>query len=103
VVLLPLAVWIGLKEPHDPAGEQLQVTPALAGSLDTVAVILACLPITIVEGGAVVSETEMAGRILMLTLALLVPSVTEVAVIVTLPPEGTDDGAVYVVACKVTV
>jgi hypothetical protein len=55
------------------------------------------------DGGAVVNETEMAGRILMLTLALLVLSVTEVAVIVTLPPEGTDDGAVYVVVCKVTV
>jgi hypothetical protein len=34
-VLAPLAVVCGLNEPHDPVGVQLQVTPPLAGSLDT--------------------------------------------------------------------
>jgi len=41
VVLAPLAVETGLKEPQVELGVQLQFTPALAVSLDTVAATLA--------------------------------------------------------------
>jgi hypothetical protein len=37
VVEEPLAVGVGLNDPHEPAGEQLQTTPCARGSYETVA------------------------------------------------------------------
>jgi hypothetical protein len=91
-VLAPLAVACGLNEPHDPLGVQLQVTPLLAESLDTVAATLAVWLITIEDGGGVLKVTEMGTTMLTLAVAFLVESVTEVAVIVTVAPG--DCGAV---------
>jgi hypothetical protein len=86
-----------LKEPHVPAGAQLQVTPALAESFVTLAAIEAVPLAAMDDGGAVEMDTETAaGRPFTATvaLALLVLSATEVAVMVTLPLAGTDEGAV---------
>lgn len=56
----PLAVWAGLKEPQVLAGVQLQVTPAFAESLATVAV-MATVWLVLKEVGTVPSVTVMAG------------------------------------------
>ena len=56
-----LAVEVGLNVPHDPAGEQLQVTPAFAVSFVTVAATVAVPDSGIVAGGGVVIETLIAG------------------------------------------
>jgi hypothetical protein len=76
-----------VKDPQEALGEQLQVTPLFAGSLETVAVTLAVAFVCIDEGGAVLRASEI-GRTVIVTLAvaLLVVSLTEVAVMVTLPP-----------------
>ena len=47
--------------PQDPAGAQLQSTPPLAVSFETVAAIVAVAPAAIVVGGAVLSAIEMVG------------------------------------------
>jgi hypothetical protein len=53
-------VLVGLNEPHEPLGAQLQVTPALAESLLTVAVTEA-VPFTVMlVGGAPLMETLIA-------------------------------------------
>ncbi|HLJ15620.1 MAG TPA: hypothetical protein VKV15_14060 [Bryobacteraceae bacterium] len=52
VVAAPLAVCAGLKDPQDPAGAQLQSTPAFAVSLETVADMLAVALAARVVGGA---------------------------------------------------
>ena len=74
---------------------QLQVTPLFATSFDTVAVTLAMPFVCIEVGGAVVIATEIGGGavIVTVTVALFVVSLTDVAVIVTLPPVGTFAGA----------
>src|SRR6202158_672602 len=59
VVLVPLAVETGLKEPQVTLGVQLQLTPALAASLETVAATLAVPPAGSEEGGTVVIMTMM--------------------------------------------
>ena len=59
VVLAPLAVETGLKEPQVALGVQLQFTPALAVSLDTVAATLAVPPAGSEEAGMVVIMTMM--------------------------------------------
>ena len=52
MVAVPLAVDVGLKEPHEPTGAQLQLTPWLVESLATVAVTGAELEVGRVVGGA---------------------------------------------------
>lgn len=86
MVVAALAVLVGLNEPQVLAGVQLQVTPAFAGSLATVAAIVAVAPGARDEGGGVLSVTVTATLTVMLeVLALMLVLVTEVAVIITLP------------------
>jgi hypothetical protein len=61
MVLAPLAVEAGLNEPHAELGVQLQLTPAPAASLETVAATLAVPPAGIEEGGGVIMVTMMGG------------------------------------------
>ena len=81
---------VGLKDPQEPAGVQLQSTPAASF---VVALTEAPAPSAMLLGGSWEIETEIAGP-LMVTLewAFLVASLTEVAVMVTAPPDGTDAG-----------
>ena len=58
-MLAPLAVETGLKEPQVALGVQLQFTPALAVSLDTVAATLAVPPAGSEDGGGVIMVTMM--------------------------------------------
>jgi hypothetical protein len=51
VVAAPLDVVVGLNDPQEPLGAQLQVTPAFAESLLTVAVMEAS-PLTVSDEGA---------------------------------------------------
>jgi hypothetical protein len=86
--------------PQLPTGVQDQLTPALAESPETVAATGALAPVEREAGGAVVRATEIPEFELIVigeVLALLVVSVTEVAVITTVL-EGTLAGAVYVTA-----
>jgi hypothetical protein len=94
VVAPPLAVFVGLKLPQ-PAEPQLHVTPAPSTSFVTTALRVSVPDVVTlnVEGD---TDTVM-GRIVIVALADLVESATEVAVIVTVPHEGTVTGAVYVV------
>jgi len=94
VVATPLAVFVGLKLPQ-PAEPQLHVTPAPSTSFVTTALRVSVPDVVTlnVEGD---TDTVM-GRIVIVALADLVESATEVAVIVTVPHEGTVTGAVYVV------
>jgi hypothetical protein len=110
-VVVPLAVEMLLNEPHvfgGVVGVQLQVTPALAGSFDAVAATVVVPEIAIVAGGGVVIKTEIAGgggvvMVIGELEALLVLSVTEVAVKTTLLGVGTVLGAVYVVFAPLAV
>jgi hypothetical protein len=61
MVAAPLAVCARLNDPQDPAGAQLQSTPPLALSFDTVAEIIAIALAASVAGGAWLSATEMVG------------------------------------------
>jgi hypothetical protein len=93
----PLEVFAGLKLPQDELPQATdQLTPALAVSLLTEAARLAVPPRGIEGGAGVVSTTEIAGAdvIAMVTATDLVESLTDVAVKVTVFPEGTDEGAV---------
>ena len=63
VVVAPLAVCAGLNVPQDPAGAQLQSTPPLALSFDTVAEIVAVALAARVAGGAWLTAIEMAGGV----------------------------------------
>ncbi len=85
---------VGPKDPQDPLGAQLHVTPAFAESLVTVAVMDA-VPFTARDAGAPLTETLIAGGGVMVMVAVpdFVVSVTDVAVIVTLL-KGTVEGAV---------
>jgi hypothetical protein len=59
MVLAPLIVETGLKEPQAELGVQLQLTPAPAVSLETVAATLAVPPAASEVGGGVVMLTTM--------------------------------------------
>jgi hypothetical protein len=96
VVKPPLGVETGLKDPQPPDGLQLQFTPASKSSLETVAPMTTLSPVWIVDGGRGLIFTEIGdwGKDKDNTrLALLLPSVTELAVSVTWPPEGRTAGA----------
>jgi hypothetical protein len=54
-------VEVGLKLPQEFVGVQLQLTPFVAESLDTVAVICADIPIATEVGAAGLKATTMAG------------------------------------------
>jgi len=60
VEFAPLAVWEGVNDPQEPDGEQLQSTPALELSFETVAASKAVPPAFIVDGGAVAKVMEIA-------------------------------------------
>ena len=95
VVWTPLGVFMGLNEPQLPAGAQDQVTPFCEGSPVTSAVSGVELPTCRVFGGWGLKESEMAGAVMvMVALADLVLSVTEVAVTITTLPGGRAEGAV---------
>jgi hypothetical protein len=106
---MPLAVGVGLTLPQAPAPwlaqVTVQVTPALAESLLTVAVKGVVAPVTtLMVGGVTLTLIDpLAGVTVMVALAETVGSVTEVAVTVTVPPLGTAAGAVYVVAVPLAV
>jgi hypothetical protein len=81
-----------------------QSTPAAAGSLPTIAVkvVVRVEPVVVtytLDGNTLtVTGTGGGGAVIVsVALADLVVSVSEVAVIVTVPPAGTTEGAVYVV------
>ena len=72
-----------------PAGAQLQVTPLFAASLVTLAEIMATCGgvVALMEaGGAMLNVTMMGALMVTIALMLLVLSLTEVAMMVTLPP-----------------
>jgi len=63
-VAVPLAVWVGLNDPQAPVLPQVTVQstpPAVAESFTTAAVIAVFVPACSDAGGAVLSETEIAG------------------------------------------
>jgi hypothetical protein len=100
-VVAPLAVLVGVKLPQVPAGVQLHVTPPFAGSFMTVATIFAVPDTPRLAGGAVEKVTAIPRE--MTPDTDLLPSATEVAVMVTVPPDGAVIGAVYVVAAPLAV
>jgi hypothetical protein len=61
VEFAPLAVCVGLNDPQAPTGVQLQSTPALALSFETVAATGAVAATAMALGGAVVRLTATAG------------------------------------------
>lgn len=93
---MPLWVWVGLNDPQDPVGVQVQFTPALRGSLATFAVSGDVALICKDEGGAGLKVTVMGATLIMAIVAdaEAEESATEVAITVTLPPLGTVAGAV---------
>ncbi len=92
MIAVPLGVDAGLKVPQLPEGLQLHVTPEFLTSFVTVAVKFA-LPDTATV--CVAGDTLTAiGRIETFALAESAVLVTEVAVIVTVPPVGLFSGAV---------
>src|SRR5271168_478953 len=97
IVAVPLAVADGLNDagPQAFVGAQVQVTPLFALSLATVAVIDATADVLIDAGGAWLNVTASAGAPVMVIIpvAICVESVTDVAIMVTLPPAGTVAGA----------
>ena len=102
VAALPLAVWAVIV-PHDCAPHCTdQSTPAVWGSLATIAVIWTVCAVPAVCAytldGATLTVTgggEDGVVIVRVTLADLLVSVTDVATIVTVLPAGTTEGAVY--------
>jgi len=104
VVAIPLAVDVWLKLPHVDAGAQVQFTPLFWLSLATVATIFAVVLTVMDEGGGVLRVTVIPGWVIVIVAETdLVLSVDRVPVIVTLPPEGTVAGAVYVVGIVLAV
>jgi hypothetical protein len=102
-VAAPLAVGDTLNEPHVPAGAQLHVTMPPA-SFVVVAATEAVRPVCSVTGGGVVIVIPTGGGVIVtVSFAVLILSVTEVAVIVTLLPIGIVAGAVYKVAAPLAV
>ncbi|HEX4643628.1 MAG TPA: hypothetical protein VH161_09170 [Candidatus Acidoferrales bacterium] len=106
MVVTPLAVCAGEKVPQVPVGVQVQSTPAFAESFVTVALTVAVPPMVKEAGGAVASEMDTAAEgaeIATVAVAVTEWLLVEVAVIVTLPPLGAVDGAVYMVAAPLAV
>jgi hypothetical protein len=108
VVAVPLAVEVGAKLPQAVALQvTVHLTPALALSLLTTAVRLAVEPAASDIGGVGLRATEMVGGgaavIVIVAEAVLVASVTDVAVTVTVAGLGTVLGAVYTVAAPLRV
>lgn len=91
-----LAVPVGLNEPQVTAGVQVQFTPRPAGSPVTVAAMVVFPPSNKDVGGAVVSATEITVALMVIAgvLALTAGLVTEVAMMTTTEPVGTEAGAV---------
>ena len=87
-----------MKEPQAPVLPQVtvQVTPPLWLSLLTTAVRLAVVPSLMEDGGAGLRATEIEGVVMVMVAGVddFVGSVTEVAVMVTVPEVGTAAGAV---------
>ena len=107
-VAAPLGVDGGLNDPHgEPPHVTVQFTPAFALSLATFAVIFVVVPPTIDVGGGAARVTEIACATAVIVIgceeADFVLSVTEVAVMVTVFPVGTDAGAVKTVAAPLAV
>jgi hypothetical protein len=100
VVVDPLLVVVGLNVPHAPAvllpQLAVQSTPAFVESPVTVAASVDVLPSAKDVDGVRVIVMLMTGDALIVTWAesLVVPSATEVAVIVTTPLVGEVAGAV---------
>jgi hypothetical protein len=100
VVVDPLLVVAGLKVPHAPAvllpQLTVQSTPAFVESPVTVAASVDVLPSAKDVDSVRVIVTLMTGDVLIVAWAeaLVVPSATEVAVIVTTPLVGAVAGAV---------
>jgi hypothetical protein len=100
VVEEPLPVAAGLKLPHCALPQVAdQFTPPFLESLLTVAARLDVLLITIEEGGCVTNDTDIGGGGAVDVIVIdadtdLVPSVTDVAVIVTAAGFGTALGDV---------
>ena len=105
-MVLPLAVSVGLNEPHTSAGEQLQITPIAVGSFDTVAAncavfgtpcALAAMQYKLPEGQSVAGGNSPCvqailigrGRMVRVTLAVTEGSLVTVATSVTVFPMGT--------------
>ena len=100
VIVDPLFVVAGLKVPHAPGvllpQAAVQSTPAFVESPVTVAPSVAVLPSASDAGTVRVIVTLITGEeVTVATAAALVePSFADVAVIRTVPPVGTVDGAV---------
>jgi hypothetical protein len=105
-VAVPLGVDAGLKLPHCALPQVTdQVTPAFALSLLTVAVKGAVV-VAATEPGVLLSATEMGAagaEMVIVAVADLVASVTEVAVTVTVAGFGAEPGALYFVATPLAV
>ncbi len=103
-----LAVYKTLKLPQAPVVAlphvTVQSTPALEESPVTVALMVEVLVSANDAAGARVIVMEITGVVLIVAVAVpLVPSLAEVAMIVTGPPAGGVAGAVYVVVPRLTV
>lgn len=100
MVVDPLLVVAGLKVPHAPAvllpQLAVQSTPAFVASPVTVAASVEVLPAAMDVDGVLVIVVLMTADALIVVRedALVVPSVAEVAVMVTTPPVGAVAGAV---------
>jgi len=97
VVLAPLAVCAGLKEPQVPVGVHVQSTPALLESPVTVALIVVVALTANEAGGGVLRATPTwpeAAVMETVATAVALCVLVEVAVMVTVPPAGADAGAV---------
>jgi len=101
VVGAPLAVCAGLKEPQLELWQvTVQSTPAFVESLETAALSVAVAPVWREEGGLpdAVKAMEMPGggpEVMVIGIfRTLVLSAVDVAVMFTVPPVGTDAGAV---------
>ncbi len=85
-----------------------QSTPAVPTSFVTFAVKLAAVPAVTPVGIGEANAIEIAGTTVIVATAVLVGSAVDVAVTVTVPPDGTADGATNVAGdplavCDVTV
>jgi hypothetical protein len=106
VVAVPLGVEAGLKLPHWALPQvTVQVTPAFALSLLTVAVSAAVL-VAATDAGGLLRVTEigaLGAEMVMVAEADLVVSLTAVAVTVTVAGFGAEAGALYLVAAPLAV
>jgi|SRR5580704_6771965 hypothetical protein len=97
VVGVLLAVVVGLNVPHAEVPQvTLHVTPPFLLSPATTAFSGKVLLICNTAGGGATNETlTPAGAVIVIdAVAVAVPSVTELATMLTVPPVGTFDGAV---------